>query len=104
VSFIQLIKSLFSFRPKINYKQLITDGAIIIDVRTKEEYNNAHSNQSLNIPLNDLPQKVKDLDASKTYITCCASGMRSAKAKAILHDNGFVNVHNAGSWQNINFE
>jgi phage shock protein E len=101
---IQLIKSLFSSSPIINYKQLVVDGAIVLDVRTKEEYNNAHSKHSVNIPLNDLPHKVKNLDTSKTYLTCCVSGMRSAKAKIILHDNGFVNVHNAGGWQNVNFQ
>jgi phage shock protein E len=104
MNIIQFLKSLFSATPKINYQQLVADGAIVIDVRTKEEYSNAHSKKSLNIPLNNLPQKVKSLDASKTYITCCASGMRSAKAKTSLNNSGFVNVHNAGSWQNVNFQ
>jgi len=34
-------------------------------------------------------------------VTCCASGMRSRSAKAILLSNGYKHVYNGGSWHNL---
>ena len=85
----------------INFQELISQGAIVIDVRTKEEFLQGHSKTAINIPLKDFGNKVKNLDATKPIITCCASGNRSGQAIDILLKNGFVNVHNAGSWLNL---
>lgn len=79
---INTIKSLLGFGPKVNYKELIQNGAQIIDVRTKGEYASGHIKGSINIPLNELSSQVKKIKKDKVVITCCASGMRSASAKA----------------------
>ena len=99
---ISTLKKIFGLGPKVNYQELIANGAMVIDVRTRGEFADGHANGSVNIPLDQLStglKKIKDKD--KTIITCCASGMRSASAKAILKSNGFTNVHNAGSWYNL---
>ncbi|OFY88103.1 MAG: sulfurtransferase [Bacteroidetes bacterium RIFCSPLOWO2_12_FULL_31_6] len=95
------IKQMLGFKPSVNFKELIARGAIIIDVRTKGEFNGGHVVNSVNIPLDTLESKISKLDKSKTIITCCASGMRSASAKSILESNGFKQVYNGGGWHNL---
>lgn len=99
---INTLKSIFGLGPKVDFKELIANGAIVIDVRSKGEFSGGHAKGSVNIPLDQLSSGIKKLkDKEKVIITCCASGMRSASAKAILKSNGFANVHNAGSWYNL---
>lgn len=99
---INTLKKILGLGPKINYRELIANGAIVIDVRTKGEFSGGHVQGSVNIPLDQLSSGMKKLkDKDKVIITCCASGMRSASAKAILRSNGYKNVHNAGSWYNL---
>ena len=76
---------LFNRKDNIDFKKKISEGAIVIDVRTPEEYSRGHIENSVNIPLDKLEQSLDLLnDKEKTIITCCASGMRSEKAKKIL--------------------
>lgn len=99
---INKLKSILGLGPKVNMRELIANGAIIIDVRTKGEYAGGHVNGSLNIPLDQLQHNLKKFkDKNKTIITCCASGMRSGSAKSFLKAQGFTNVHNGGSWHNL---
>ena len=53
---LKFIKSLFG--PSINYRDLITKGAIVIDVRTPQEFDNGHIKGSKNIPLNIIQTEV----------------------------------------------
>lgn len=98
---IQFLKKLFGSGPKTDYKQLVEDGAIIIDVRTKGEYQSGHLQNSLNIPLDTLQSSLSKIKKGKCVITCCASGMRSASAKRILKSHGFSEVHNGGGWRSL---
>jgi phage shock protein E len=98
---IQFIKNLFGFGESVNLGELITKGAIVIDVRTVGEYQSGHFKKSINMPLAVLPNNLSQLDKSKPIITCCASGMRSSAAKSMLKSNGFTEVHNGGSWTNL---
>ncbi|MBS1651179.1 MAG: rhodanese-like domain-containing protein [Bacteroidetes bacterium] len=99
---IQLIKNILGLGPKVSYAELLANGGIIIDVRTKEEYQGGHVRGSINIPLNQLSASIKKLkNKDQAIITCCASGMRSANAKSILKGEGFTNVHNGGSWYSL---
>lgn len=93
---IDFIKKLFG-KNKVDYKALVENGAQIIDVRTPAEYSSGSIRNSKNIPLQQLVSEMKKLDLKKPIITCCASGMRSASAKAILKQNGFE-VYNGGGW------
>jgi phage shock protein E len=98
---IKLLKSFFGIGPKINYKELINNGAIIIDVRTQHEFLGGHIKDSINIPLQNLNAQLSKLDKNKTIITCCASGIRSASARSILKSNGFADVYNGGAWHGL---
>jgi phage shock protein E len=96
------IKNLFGM-DKTDYAALLKEGAVILDVRTKSEYEGGHIKNSLNIPVDQLQKNLSKLkDKDKTIITCCASGMRSTSAKSILQNNGYKNVHNGGGWMRLN--
>lgn len=96
------IKSLFGLGPKVNYKELMQRGAVIIDVRSKGEFASGHIKGAKNIPLDVLGNNLNGLDKSKPVITCCASGMRSGAAKGMLKSKGFNEVHNGGAWISLN--
>ena len=96
------IKKLFGFTPSTNYAQLLKDGALIVDVRSKGEYASGHINGSINISVDTLRSNLGKLkDKNRTIITCCASGMRSASAKSILKLNGYTSVYNGGGWSSL---
>jgi rhodanese-related sulfurtransferase len=101
---IQTIKNLLGLGPTTDYKALLRNGAVIVDVRTKGEYQGGHIKGSVNIPLQDLNSNLSRLKKDKPVITCCASGMRSASAKSILKSNGFSDVHNGGGWNSLQYK
>lgn len=99
---INTIKNLLGFGPKVDYAELVSQGAIILDVRSKGEYAGGHIKGSINISVDTLNSNLAKLkDKNKPIITCCASGMRSASAKSILKSNGYTNVHNGGAWSSL---
>lgn len=81
-------------------KKFISEGATILDVRTKTEFSGGHLKNSINIPLDSLPKHMSDLNKDKPIITCCASGMRSGSAKRMLKAKGYE-VINGGGWMNL---
>lgn len=96
------LKKLLGFGPSVNYADLLKQGGIVVDVRTKGEYQSGHIKGSVNIPLDQISaseSKFKGKD--QPIITCCASGMRSASAKSILKSKGYTQVHNGGSWLSL---
>ena len=85
-----------------DYKAMVESGGVIIDVRSETEFYSGHIENSLNIPLGDLPSKLDYLkDKDQAIITCCASGMRSAAAQKLLSAKGYTNVVNGGGWSNL---
>ena len=89
------------FGPKTDFKELKSNGAQIIDVRSKAEYQSGHIRDSINIPLQVIGNNLKRIRKDKPVIVCCASGMRSGSAKSILKSNGYENVHNGGGWMSL---
>lgn len=99
---IDTLKNMLGLGPKTDYKQLVEAGAKIVDVRTRGEYSSGHVRGSINIPLNELSSGVKKIKKDTVIITCCASGMRSASAKASLLAMGYQEVYNGGGWMSLN--
>jgi phage shock protein E len=95
------IKQLLGLAPKVNYQDLVKNGAQIIDVRTPGEFKSGHIHGAVNIPLQTISSQMSRIKKDKPVITCCASGMRSASAKSILKSNGFDEVHNGGGWMSL---
>lgn len=67
----------------------LINGAVLIDVRSQDEYERAHAAQALNMPLNILKLKSRLLDRERTYITYCNSGRRSGAAAYLLGEEGY---------------
>jgi rhodanese-related sulfurtransferase len=97
---ISKIKNLL-FGPSVDYKQLLANGGIILDVRTKGEFGSGNIKGSKNVPLDTLSTFLNKLDKKTPIITCCASGMRSGSAKKLLKSNGFTQVYNGGGWMTL---
>jgi len=99
---INILKNLFGLGPKVDYSELVKNGAIILDVRSKGEYAGGHIKGSINISVDQLSNNLSKLkDKNKTIITVCASGMRSSSAKSFLKSNGYTQVHNGGAWSSL---
>lgn len=80
---------------------LVASGAQIIDVRSENEYKTGHIKGSKNIPLAQIKEQSPKLVALNcTLIVCCASGIRSGKAKSILSAFG-IQTYNGGAWSSL---
>ena len=88
----------------MNIEQLIKEKAgIVIDVRTREEFSGGHVAGSVNIPLQEIPERLDELKAmNKTIILCCASGNRSGQAQRYLSQLSIA-CENGGSWLDVNY-
>lgn len=74
-----------------------TQGAVLLDVRTPEEYHEGHIAGSINIPLQNIRGVQTQISSFDTPIFAyCASGARSAQAAQYLHEVGYTNVTNIG--------
>ena len=69
------------------------DDILLLDVREPHEYQISNVGGRL-IPLNELPRRVGELDASRETVVHCKLGGRSAKAVDFLRQAGFKSVHN----------
>lgn len=70
-------------------KQVVADGGQWLDVRLPSEFDQYHAPGAINIPLYSLRMKLKALDRSVHYITCCDTGRRSSACSYILSERGF---------------
>ena len=99
-----VLRTFFSNRSQLSKEQMMTllfNGAVIVDVRTPQEFAQGHVPKSRNIPLDTLSSHISKLDRTKTILVCCASGARSGMAKSMLEKAGFTKVENAGPWQRL---
>ncbi|NOT49776.1 MAG: rhodanese-like domain-containing protein [Chitinophagaceae bacterium] len=83
-------------------KDALRKGAIIIDVRTPQEFDGGKVPESINIPVDRIAanaERIKNM--KRPIIFCCASGSRSSNAASIMKQNGLKEVYNGGSWENV---
>ncbi len=97
-----IFKNLFSQGNNENLETFISDGAFMVDVRTPAEFADGSVKGSVNIPLDKVATQLTKFKDKKNIIVFCRSGNRSSQAKSILEQNGFTNVTNGGTWQNVN--
>lgn len=101
-NYMSILNTLFGKNEEANYKELVKQGAIVLDVRSKEEFEGGHVKGAVNIPLDVLSANLQKLGGKDAcVITCCMSGGRSGLAKNILHIAGYDNVHNGGGWYSL---
>lgn len=82
-------------------QEYVAKDAIILDVRTIEEFNEGHIEGSKNIALQVLEDKITEIKKwNKPVIACCRSGMRSGQATSILKQQG-IDCINGGGWNSL---
>jgi len=98
MGFLNLFQS-YSDAPTI--QDYLSKDALIIDVRTSEEFTQGHAKHAINIPLDQIQNRLQELTLkSRAIILCCRSGNRSGKAHAFLSSQN-IDCINGGSWQNV---
>lgn len=70
-------------------KRMLRDGAVLIDVRSRGEWNSGHAREARHIPLDQLETKLGSLKPGVPVVAICHSGMRSAAAARTLAKHGY---------------
>jgi rhodanese-related sulfurtransferase len=79
-------------------RSLVAAGARLLDVRTPGEHASGHIEGSLNVPVQELADRLAELgDKKRPIVVYCASGIRSASAASLLKRAGFAEVHDLGA-------
>lgn len=84
---------------EINKEQLekiVNKGAVLVDVRSLQEYNEGHLENAISLPEYEIKNKAEKvlLDKTQTIIVYCTSGYRSEKAKKKLEKLGYKTIYN----------
>jgi phage shock protein E len=83
------------------YEEQEDDGAVLIDVRTPEEYEAGHAPSAVNIDYygEGFREVLDDLDREGVYFLYCRSGNRSSSTLGLMEDMGFKEVYDlSGGW------
>lgn len=83
-------------------KEALRKGAVIIDVRTAQEYDLGHIPGAINIPVDRIIANAERIKAMRRpVVLCCNSGTRSGLALKHLKVNGIKEVYNGGNWGHV---
>ena len=85
-------------------RELVENNAYIIDVREKNEYDNGHIINAVNIPLSELRDRISEIPKDIPVYLHCRTGQRSYNAAKALGNLGFQNIYNiTGSFLGLSF-
>lgn len=89
--------------PEQHAESLLEQGALLLDVRTPEEFERGHLRGARNIPYDELEARRDEIAgaANTPIVVYCASGNRAGKAKVILERMEFSHIHNAGGYDEL---
>jgi rhodanese-related sulfurtransferase len=79
---------------------------LLVDVRTPEEFSSGHIKGAVNIPVQELSQRLDEVAIEKPVVLYCRSGNRSAQAATILDQAGYSGVYDLGGigdWQSAGY-
>lgn len=81
-------------------RQLLGNGALLIDVRTPAEFSSGHLPQAINVPLGEIASAIPRRAPQKDQVLLlhCQSGMRSGSAQRQLRAVGYTHAYNLGSY------
>jgi phage shock protein E len=88
-------------------RKLIGSGAVVIDVRTPDEYAEGHVPNAVNIPVQEMSSRLDDVaklvanDRARPIVVYCARGGRAATAKEQLDAAGYAHVVNGGGFDDL---
>ena len=76
----------------------VESGALLIDVREEEDYNEEHMDNAINIPISQIEEKIGDYAKKKstTIILYCETGVRANQTAIKLTEMGYTNVYSLG--------
>jgi rhodanese-related sulfurtransferase len=77
----------------------VEPGTVLLDVREEDEWEAAHVEGALHIPLGQLPERLADLPPDTGVVVVCRSGARSGRATVWLNRNGYQAVNLEGGMQ-----
>lgn len=78
-------------------EEAVCKKCFLVDVRSNEEFKSGSVDGAVNIPMNEVPNRLKEFKNKKNIILFCRSGGRSNQVKDLLIRNGIEDVLNAGS-------
>jgi len=85
--------------PTAKVRELLAQNALVIDVRSSDEFARDHVKGAVNLPLEQVQRRIGSIepDHQRPILVHCLSGSRSAMACRILRGLGYSDVHNLGS-------
>ncbi len=86
---------------KIQYMKQDGQDLFLVDVRNPDEFKSGSVKGAVNIPLGEVPKRIKEFENKENIVVFCRSGTRSGQAVSILKQNNIQNVTNGGTWQNV---
>jgi rhodanese-related sulfurtransferase len=98
----ELLKNLFVKTDGTSLEEKLSQNPFLVDVRSKDEFNSGSCKSALNIPVDQIQNNLSKFKDKKNIVVFCRSGMRSSHAKSILERNGYSNVTNGGTCDNVN--
>ncbi len=98
----EIFKNMFAPADNSQLAKTIREGAFLVDVRTPGEFSSGSVKGAVNIPLDKISSQLPKFRGKKSIVVFCRSGSRSGQAQNILKQNGFQNVVNGGTWQQVN--
>lgn len=83
--------------------EMIQGGALVVDVRTTEEFSAGHIAGAINVPYDQVAQRIAEFGSEKQreIVVYCKSGRRASVARETLVKSGFENVFNAGGYTDL---
>ncbi|QSZ41061.1 rhodanese-like domain-containing protein [Sulfurimonas aquatica] len=84
-------------------RKAVENGAVIIDVRTYQEYRRSHIPNAINIPVEELFKTLSRVPKNKALVLYCRTGSRSGAAAQLLYQNGYT-VYDVATQSDYNRE
>lgn len=90
--------------PQLARRLVHEEGALLLDVRTPQEFAEGHVDGAQLIPVQELARRLGEVAAlqggarDKPIVVMCRSGARATRAKALLEEAGYTRVTNVGAW------
>jgi len=94
-------------RDPANAREMIAAGAVVLDVRSPDEFSEGSLPRATNIPIQDFSGRIAEVeqlaggDKTKPIVVYCGSGARAAKAKRQLEAAGYTQVVNGGGFDDL---
>lgn len=95
-----ILNKLFGVPNNHILKEKLNNGAILLDVRTEEEFDADHVEGSVNIPMSQIVEEISKLSKDDIIIAVCESGGRSEQVVNYLNRKGYKS-YNGGSWRSF---